>query len=69
MEGRCVELKLVSGKATPEELAAVVAVLVASSGAPAAEAAPEPPSLWSRPQLREPLHAGPGAWRASALPR
>ena len=63
------ELKLVSGTATPEELAAVVAVLVASSGAPAAPEPPAAPSLWSRPQLREPLHAGPGAWRASGLPR
>ena len=63
------ELRVIRGDATPEEVAAVVAVLVASSGAPAAAEPPAAPSLWSRPQLREPLHAGPGAWRASGLPR
>ena len=60
-------LTLVRGTATPEELAAVVALLAARSGATAAEVVEEP-SLWSRPQLRGPLAPGPGAWRASALP-
>ena len=62
-------LRLVRGAPTPEELAAVVAVLLARSGAvTVAEPAPAPPRLWSRPQLRTPLTPGPGAWRASALP-
>ncbi|MFC4462986.1 acyl-CoA carboxylase epsilon subunit, partial [Pseudonocardia nematodicida] len=32
---------------------------------------PAPPSPWSHPaaQLRAPLVPGPGAWRASGLPR
>lgn len=53
----------VTGSPTPEELAAVVAVLsAASSTAPA----PEEPvtSRWNdrAALLRRPLHPGPGAW-------
>lgn len=61
------ELRVIRGDATPEELAAVVALLTAASGG---SAAPEPEvrSLWATPQLRGALHAGPGAWRASGLP-
>ncbi len=58
-------LQLVRGEATPEELAAVVALLAArgSAGAPAA---PAPRSRWRSP-LRAPLPIpGPGAWQASA---
>ena len=55
----------VTGAPTPEELAAVVAVLTAaSSSAPAAE---EPvPSRWNdrAALLRRPLPTGPDAWRA-----
>ena len=61
-------LTVVRGEPTPEQLAALVAVLAARS----AGGDPEPvaaPSLWSAPQLRQPLHPGPGAWRASSLPR
>lgn len=58
---------VVRGNATPEELAAVVAVLLRRSGGPAAEA-PVEPVLWSRPQLRRPVHPGRGAWGASYLP-
>ena len=62
-------LKLVRGNPTPEELAAVVALLAArSAAAPAEEPAPAR-SLWAVPQLRTPLSHGPGAWRASGLPR
>jgi hypothetical protein len=60
-------LRLVRGDASPEELAAVVAVLASRSGGVAAE---EPPaaSAWAAPQLRRPLpHPGPGAWVASGL--
>ncbi len=63
-----VELRLVRGEATPEELAAVVALLMARSGVEPA-AAPPARSLWALPQLRSPLSHGPEAWRASALPR
>jgi hypothetical protein len=63
-------LRLVRGTATPEELAAVVTVLASRSGggAPAEPAASEP-SLWGAPQLRGPHQPGPGAWKASSLPR
>jgi hypothetical protein len=62
-------LRVVRGDPSPHELAALVAVLTART---AAEVAPEPRavrSLWATPVLRTPLHPGPGAWRASALPR
>jgi hypothetical protein len=56
-------LRVVNPDATPEEVAAVVAVL----------SAPEPPrrrSLWAAPerQVRRTLPHGRGAWRASGLP-
>jgi hypothetical protein len=61
-------LRVVNPDATPEEVAAVVAVLSALGGA-----APEPPrrrSLWAAPerQVRRTLPHGRGAWRASGLP-
>ena len=62
------ELRLVRGDATPEELAAVVALLAASSGGQAAEEEAPAPSVWGRPQLRQPLPPpGPGAWVTSGL--
>jgi hypothetical protein len=60
-------LKVISQNATPEEIAAIVAV-VASLQAPAETPAP-PRSLWARPVHRKPTHPGPGAWRASGLTR
>ena len=61
------ELRVIRGDASPEELAAVVAVLLASGGA-AKEPEPEPRSAWSAPQLRRPLPPpGPGAWVTSGL--
>ncbi|HEX2896175.1 MAG TPA: acyl-CoA carboxylase epsilon subunit [Marmoricola sp.] len=63
------ELKIVNPDATPEEIAAVVAVFAAlQSPAPAPE---KPRSLWAARQrrTRAALRPGPGAWRASALPR
>ncbi len=60
-------LFLVRGTPSPEELAAVVAVLTARGGGDP-PAPPPPPSPWGRPQLRAALSVGPGAWRASALP-
>jgi hypothetical protein len=57
----------VKGEPTPEELAAVVAVL-ASRGSAEAEPERPAPSRWSdrRRLVRQPLHPGPGAWRAYA---
>jgi hypothetical protein len=62
--------RVVHGDATPEEIAALVAVLMvpgqADDGAPAGPTR----SAWSdRSGLRRvPLHPGPGTWRRSALP-
>lgn len=60
-------LRIVRGDADAYELAALVAVLAARSGAPAA-APPTVPSAWTdRSRLvRRHLYQGPGAWRASA---
>jgi hypothetical protein len=65
---------LVKGNATPEEVAALVAVLqgvASASAAAAASAEPLTRSVWAAPArgVRTPHHAGPGGWRASALPR
>jgi hypothetical protein len=61
-------LRVVRGDPTPEELAALVAVLAARSAAPAP--APRLRSAWADPARRLGLthRAGPGAWRRSALP-
>lgn len=63
-------LRLVRGDATPEEIAALVAVLSAASAA-GDPAPPHPRSQWaSRARaVRQPLAPGRGAWRASAFPR
>jgi hypothetical protein len=63
-------LRLVRGSATPEELAALVAVL-AAAGAGADPRPPAPASSWAdRARLaRPPLSPGPDGWRASAFPR
>jgi hypothetical protein len=65
-------VRVVSGDPTDTELAALLAVLAAVSGAPAvAEPAPLPPSEWARPtaRLRAPLLPRADGWRRSALPR
>lgn len=58
-------LTVVRDDATPEELAALVSILVARSepGRPATPAR----SLWSQPALRTPLSPGTDGWRRSAL--
>jgi hypothetical protein len=61
-------LTVVRGEPTPEQLAALVAVVSARASAAPPEPDPRPRSLWGRPQLRGPLSPAPGAWRASALP-
>ena len=67
-------LQVVRGDATPEEIAALVAVLTARARpATAARSGPATRrrSGWAdRPAgLRAPLPRGPGAWRAVARPR
>ena len=63
-------LRLVRGDATPEEVAAVLAVLSAVS-APAPTPAPRHTSQWASREraLRRPLTPGPGAWQSSAWGR
>jgi hypothetical protein len=60
----------VKGDATPEEVAALVAVLQ-GIGAPSAPPAAGPRSEWSahHRKARPSLHSGPGGWRSSAMPR
>jgi hypothetical protein len=62
-------LRVVRGDASPEEIAALVAVLLSVPGddeSPRARAR----SAWAdrSGRLRRPLRPGPGAWRRSALP-
>jgi hypothetical protein len=62
-------LRIVNPDATPEEIAALVAVL---SSLQAAGPAPEKPrSTWASygRRTRPAVRPGPGAWRASGLPR
>jgi Acyl-CoA carboxylase epsilon subunit len=64
-------LRVIRGDATPEEIAAVVAVLTARSAADSGAPPPRPaPSAWADRSrlLRRPLFPGPGAWRRSGLP-
>jgi hypothetical protein len=62
-------LRVIRGNATPEEVAALVAVVMAASGGDERVAAPKR-SAWTERsrQLRAPLFPGAGAWRRSALP-
>ncbi len=62
-------LTVLRGAPTPEQLAALIAVVSSRAVAAAEDAAPAEPSLWARPVLRTPLSPAPGAWRASALHR
>lgn len=61
-------LQIVKGDPTPEELAAVLAVLVMS--APPSDEHRVPASGWSAywRSVKAPLTPGPGAWRSSAHP-
>jgi hypothetical protein len=62
-------LRVVSGSPTPEELAAVIAI-VTSHGATSTSEKPTW-SLWARKsrQVRPAQRPGFGAWRASMMPR
>lgn len=63
-------LQIVTPSATPEEVAAIVAVLSAVGGGEPAPAR-RPAPAWAAPgrAVRRPLAHGPGGWRASGLPR
>jgi hypothetical protein len=63
-------LRVVRGDATPEEVAALVAV-VAALGSGGTEPPAPRPSAWSAHHrgLRRSLPHGPGGWRSSGLPR
>jgi hypothetical protein len=63
-------LFVVKGDATAEELAALVVVLQGLAAADTAPA-PKPRPEWSahHRKARPSLHAGPGGWRSSAMPR
>lgn len=63
-------LRVVNGDATPEEVAAIVAVLASLGGGAAAPAATPPPE-WNAPRrlTQVTYPSGPGAWRSSGLPR
>ena len=64
-------LRVVRGNPTPEEVAALVAVLAAVGGSGVAEET-RPARGWSSPaaRLRSPAYGTrAGGWRASALPR
>jgi hypothetical protein len=57
-------LRIVRGDATPEEVAALVAVLAARPAVVVAQ--PPVRSEWARPRPRAALPSpGPGAWRAA----
>ena len=61
----------IKGDASPEEVAALVAVVQAMAAAAARQEQPRRPrSVWADPgrQMRRPHHAGPQGWRTSALP-
>ncbi|MEV0379977.1 acyl-CoA carboxylase subunit epsilon [Nonomuraea sp. NPDC050643] len=62
-------LRIVRGDATPEEIAALVAVLATRPTAP--ESPPRSRSqTWRNPArgMRKPVASGKSAWRMSALP-
>ena len=63
-------LRIVNADATPEEVAALVAVFSAL-GSDGGEAPKRPRPAWSNPArgVRRPHRNGPGAWRASGLPQ
>ena len=64
-------LRVVRGDATAEEIAALVAALLARTGdAEAPRPARSVSGFWADRSrlLRRPLSPGPGAWRGSALP-
>ncbi|GAA1146312.1 acyl-CoA carboxylase subunit epsilon [Nocardioides aquiterrae] len=61
-------LRIIRGDATPEEVAAVVAVLSSLQAAPAAKPRRRPEWSHYRRAQRVTPRRGPGGWRASGLP-
>jgi hypothetical protein len=65
-------LRIVKGDATPEEVAALTAVLQGLAAAAASSGeTPKPRSEWSahHRKTRPTFPSGPGGWRSSAMPR
>jgi hypothetical protein len=64
-------LRVVRGEPTPEELAALVAVVVARRAQLRTAAAAGRPSAWGHASraVRAPLRPAADGWRASGLPR
>jgi len=64
-------LRVVNADATPEEIAALVAVFSALGSTGGDDAPQRPRAPWSSParSVRETHRTGLGGWRASGLPR
>lgn len=64
-------LRIVNPDATPEEIAALVAVFSALGTSGGGDGAKRRTPEWSRPsrRMRGPVAHGPGGWRASSMPR
>ena len=62
-------LRIVGGKAAPEDLAALVVVLATRPAAATGEPAQRPGWSARAELLRRPHRPGPGAWLASGRPR
>lgn len=62
-------LRVVNPDATPEEIAAITAVLAAMNTAAAPARKPTPAWSHNRRKLRTDYRHGLGGWRASGLPR
>lgn len=62
-------LRIVTPDATPEEVAAIVAVFSAMGGGEAPAKKPAPAWSANARRLRPQHPHGPGGWRASGLPR
>jgi hypothetical protein len=62
------DIRIVRGSPTPEELAALVTVLASRPAQPTTDGS-APVSWWARSARPAVGLRGPGAWRASAMPR
>ena len=63
-------LRVIRGDATPEEIAALLAVVAARAAGTARDTRPRTTAAWTDRGrvMRAPVAPGPGAWRASAWP-